>query len=56
MKKDGKKLFGFALVGVTVAVLSAVGVYLVKSLASALEGAMTVSGRCYDEAYHKKDW
>lgn len=56
MKKDGKKLFGFALVGVTVVGVAAVGVYLVKSLSSALEGAMTVSGRCYDEAYHKKEW
>lgn len=55
MKKNGKKIFGMALLFVTVAVATATFVHLVKSLASALEGAMTVSGRCYDEAYHKEE-
>lgn len=55
MKKNGKKIFGMALLFVTVTVTVTAFVHLVRSLASALEGAMTVSGRCYDEAYHKEE-
>lgn len=53
MNKNGKKIFGIALFGATATVTAVVFIHLVRSLANALEGAMTVSGRCYEEAYHK---
>lgn len=55
MKKNGKKIFGLALLFATVAVTAVAFVHFVKSLASVLEGAMTVSGRCYDDSYHKEE-